>query len=385
MGPVLILTGLVFLNHISRIIFAPFLLFMETDLGISHKAATQFFFLVSLGFSLGMIVSSYVSKNFTHRVTMTVGMTGGGACLLLISFLHSLPGIRIFLFLLGGCTGLHLPSSLSMITEINDTRNLGKALSIHETGPHISLITAPLYAQAFLRSEGWRHALFILGLVCILYSIFSFVLLRPFKGSGEGLTLTNLREILFSPQFWSMMILFCLALGVRNGVYSLLPTYLAAERGMELSKVNNLVSLSRISGIAVIFLIGVLVDRFGVKGVLSTVILLSGVMTAFLSLQNRTVMLFSLFLQPIFVACFYPVALKKTALLWPGTRYNVAISIMLPAAIMIGGGVFPSLMGILGERGMFATGFLAIGILFAGCTTCVFLPLNKPDERAKSP
>ena len=178
------------------------------------------------------------------------------------------------------------------------------------------------------------------------------------------------------------MILFCLALGVRNGVYSILPTYLVTERGMEPSTVNNLVSLSRISGIAVMFLVGVLVDRLGVKSVLSAVIFLSGVATAFLSLQNRNALLVSLFLQPVFVACFYPVALKKTALLWPGTRYNAVVSIMLPAAIMIGGGVFPSVMGFLGERGIFATGFLAIGIILAACTIFVFIPLSRQDTHA---
>jgi NNP family nitrate/nitrite transporter-like MFS transporter len=66
-GMTLILSGAVFLNLLVRTVFSPLLLVIEGDLGISHKEATQFFLLISTGYSAGMLCSGYVSPKVTHR------------------------------------------------------------------------------------------------------------------------------------------------------------------------------------------------------------------------------------------------------------------------------------------------------------------------------
>jgi len=372
-GTTLVLSGAVFLNLLVRTVFSPLLLAIEGDLGISHKEATQFFLLISAGYSAGMLGSGYVSQKVTHRGTIVLALSTGGACLLCISFLHSLHLIRIFLFLLGGGLGLYLPSGLATIREMTSERNLGKAFSIHEIGPNLSLILAPIYAQVFVANASWRLGLAVLGGACMLYSAVLFVLLRGFGGMGEGFTLKNLKSILLSGRFWIMVLFFCLAIGATLGVYSVLPTYLVVERGMPLRTVNTYIGISRISGIAAIFLIGLLTDRFGVKRVLFFVLALSGMTTALLGVPVRRVLLVSLFLQPIIIECFFPVALTQTASLWSKSSYNIAISFMIPSSIVIGGGVFPMLMGLLGEQGNFALGFWLLGAVIAGCAWLVFI------------
>jgi NNP family nitrate/nitrite transporter-like MFS transporter len=371
-GMTLILSGAVFLNLLVRTVFSPLLLVIEGDLGISHKEATQFFLLISTGYSAGMLCSGYVSPKVTHRGTIVLALSTGGACLLCISFLHSLHLIRIFLLLLGGGLGLYLPSGLATIREMTGERNLGKAFSIHEIGPNLSLILAPIYAQVFIANASWRLGLTMLGGTCMLYSAVLFVLLRGFGGTGQGVTLKNLKSILLSGRFWIMVLFFCLAIGATLGVYSVLPTYLVVERGMPLRTVNAYIGISRISGIGAIFLIGLLTDRFGVKRVLFFVLALSGVTTALLGVPVRRVLLGSLFLQPIIIECFFPVALTQTAAMWSKTSYNIAISLVIPFSLLIGGGVFPMLMGLLGEQGNFALGFWLLGAIIAGCAGIVF-------------
>ena len=370
---VLILSGGMFLNLLVRTVFSPLLLSIEGDLGISHKEATQFFLLISAGYSAGMLVSGYVSSKITHRGTVALAIFTGGVCLIIISFLHSLHLIRFLLFLTGGGLGLYLPSGLAMIRETVGERSLGKAFSIHEIGPNFSLILAPVFAQAFVTKATWRTGIAMIGGVCILYAAALLVLLRGLDGRGEGLTLKNLKDILLSSRFWIMVLFFCLAIGATLGVYSVLPTYLVVERGMPLHTVNNYIGISRISGIAAIFLIGLLTDKFGVKSVLFFIIALSGVTTVLLGIPPRGVLLVSLFLQPVIIACFFPVGLTQAAAMWSKSSYNIAISLMVPSSLVIGGGVFPMLLGLLGERGDFALGLVLLGAVTIACTGFVFL------------
>jgi NNP family nitrate/nitrite transporter-like MFS transporter len=370
---ILILSGTMFLNLLSRAVFSPLLLTIEEDLMISHKTATQFFLFISAGYSIGMLSSGYLSSRLTHRYTIVTALLTGGISLFCISFLHSLSFIRLLMFFLGGGMGLYLPSGLAMIAQSNHERSIGKAFSLHELGPNMSLILAPLYAQAFISGSSWRMSLLVLSILCFLYAAIILIFLREFKGYGEGFTPANLRNILLSSGFWIMMLFFCLAIGATLGVYSVLPTYLVAERGMPLRLVNSLVGVSRVSGLAIILLAGVLVDRFGVKWLLAAVIALSGVTTMLLSFSVKPVLIAALFLQPIFIECFFPVALTETASMWPKSSYNIAISLMIPTSLLIGGGVVPSLMGILGERGAFGLGFFVIGAVITLCSMFVFL------------
>jgi MFS family permease len=372
-GLLLILSGAMFLSLLARTVFSPLLLAIEEDLGISHKTATQFFLFISAGYSAGMLGSGYVSTRLTHRYTMVAALLIGGVSLFCVALFNSLNLIRLFLFLLGGGMGLYLPSGLATITETNSERNLGKAFAIHEIGPNISLILAPIFAQAFLGGSRWRLSLAVLGVLCFIQSAVILVFLHDVKGSGEGYTLANLKSILLSSRFWIMMIFFCLAIGAALGVYSVLPAFLASEHGMEFRLVNSLVGISRISGLVIIFLAGILVDRFGVKWLLAAIIALMGVTTVLLSFRMKPVLLAAVFLQPIFVESFFPIALTMTAGMWPKKSYNVAISLMIPASILIGGGVIPSLLGILGEHGSFATGFWILGVVVTVCTFLVFL------------
>lgn len=51
--------------------------------------------------------------------------------------------------------------------------------------------------------------------------------------SGETPSAKTLRVLLTEPSFWIMMALFSMGIGASLGVYTMLPLYLVAERGLE--------------------------------------------------------------------------------------------------------------------------------------------------------
>ncbi|UCB46603.1 MAG: MFS transporter [Spirochaetota bacterium] len=363
LGLIFLLSGGFFLNLLARTVFSPLLLSFEQELGITHKAATTFFLFISLGYSIGMLLSGYVSSVLSHRHTIVTGLFIGGVSLFGVASFGSVNLIRFCLFILGAGMGVYLPSGLTAIVDSAAKKHRGKALSIHEIGPNLSFVIAPIYAQLFLSKSSWRLSLLVIGGLCILYCVVILMFFNEGRSYGERFNPTNLRAILLNPVFWVMTLFICIIIGATLGIYSILPTYLIAERGMEQRLVNTIVGLSRISVIPLIFLTGVLVDRFGTKRLLAIIVALSGITTGLIGFNLGPFLIAVVFIQPIMTTCFYPVTLTAIAHIWPESSYNVVISLMIPVSVAIGGGVVPVLMGIAGEGGSFAKGIVILGAL----------------------
>ena len=280
--------------------------------------------------------------------------------------------MRIALILLGMSCGLFLPSSIAVITRLADSKNWGKAIAIHELGPNMSLIAAPLLVEALLWFYPWRVIFLLLGFACLLSGGLFAVLVKEGDFRGEPPNFTNLGLILSKPSFWIITILLCLVVGTALGVYSVLPAYLVSDQAMERDFVNLLVGLSRVSGLFMVFLSGWLVDRFGVRFTLGATGLTIGVLTVLLGLTHGIGLISVVILQPMLIAGFFPAAFAALAYIGPARTRNVAVSLMIPAANLIGGGVVPAAMGRLAEHGAFAIGFIVIGAMLTASILLLF-------------
>ncbi|MBM4308976.1 MAG: MFS transporter, partial [Deltaproteobacteria bacterium] len=66
-GPLLFLVGIFFINFLSRVILSPLMPTVEGDLKIGHDEAGSFFFLITLGYCVGLFFSGFVSSRLEHR------------------------------------------------------------------------------------------------------------------------------------------------------------------------------------------------------------------------------------------------------------------------------------------------------------------------------
>jgi NNP family nitrate/nitrite transporter-like MFS transporter len=258
-----------------------------------------------------------------------------------------------------------------------DSRDEGKVLSIHELGPTLGFIAAPLVVAVLLPRLDWRSCLLLISvlgfLVGMLYVIFSSG--GGFKGTAP--VLRNLALILPLPSFWITAVLLALAVGTSMGLFSIIPTYLVFERGLDQELVNTLVGVSRISGLFALLFAGFLVDRFGAKKLTSAILLTAGIATAVMWTRSKPILIVAVFLQPLLIASFFPAILTAIARIAPRNFQNLTMSFILPIAYGFGAGVLPVLLGWLGDNASFALGFLIYGgILVAGSVLPIFLRLK---------
>ncbi len=383
---ILLLVFVLFFLFTARIIYSPLLLSIEESLNLGHAQAASFFLFIALGYALMMLFSGFVAAGIGHRSTILLSVLLALLGLLAVSLSPSLWGMRAGLILLGVGSGLYFPSEIPTLTSLVDDKDEGKVLAFHEIGPNIGFVIAPIAAIFTLRFFSWRIVLLFLACVGAVSGVLFLIFAKGGRFRGKPPHLTNARLIVTRSSFWIMVTLFALGAGAAVGIFTMIPTYLVAERGMNPELVNTLVGLSRLSSLVIIFIAGYLVDRFGVRRVIATVMLAAGIATAGLSLVRRPLLIAAVFLQPILIACYFPAGLAAISRIAPREMHNLTISFMFPIGYAVGSGLVPFLLGLLGDRLSFAFGFrLYGGLLIASAVLPFFLKLRQTcEESAKN-
>jgi hypothetical protein len=67
--------------------------------------------------------------------------------------------------------------------------------------------------------------------------------------------------------------------------------------------------------------------------------------------------------QPLLAVWFFPAAFAALAATTPAAARNLAVAFTIPCGYLIGGGVVPTFISIMGDTGSFALGFIVMGTL----------------------
>lgn len=352
---------MIFFSMYSRLLLAPLLVFIQIDLGIGAADATRLFLPLSIAYAAAMIGSGYLAEVFHHRRTIALSAIVLGAGLVMISLARSMPFLYIAVTLVGAGAGLYPPSGVAALTTLVDERIRGRAIALHEVGPNVAFVVAPLAVTIGTALANWRWVTAVSGVVAIALGFAFDRHARAGRFAGQRPLLGTIGPLLGKPEFWAITVFFALAASSTIGVYSILPTFLVQTRGYAVTPMNTLLSVSRISGIVVVLIAGILVDRVGVARLIAGVFLLTGSLTLAIGFLNGPAMLVVVFLQPLVIAAFFPAAVGAMADLGPPHLRNVAVSIIIPGVNVISNGVFPAIMGALTDGGKVELGFVGLG------------------------
>jgi NNP family nitrate/nitrite transporter-like MFS transporter len=168
MAPLLFLVGIFLLNFIARIVLSPMMPTVEKDLNVGHDEAGSLFFMISLGYCIGLLFSGFISSRVNHRNTILLSSIALGGALIMVSISHGLWMIRLGLIFLGTAAGFYLPSGIATVTELVQPEHWGKAIAIHELAPNLAFIIAPLLAEALLGTFSWRGVLMLSGIASMV-------------------------------------------------------------------------------------------------------------------------------------------------------------------------------------------------------------------------
>jgi NNP family nitrate/nitrite transporter-like MFS transporter len=378
----LCLMGMHLLNVLSRIVFAPLMPTIEGDLGIGHGNAGSFFLFISLGYSTGLFGSGFIASHLTHRRTIILSSLAAGGSLIAVSLSHNLWEMRCGLMGLGLSTGFYFPSGVAALTAMVSARDWGKAFGIHQLAPNLGFVATPLLVEGLMTWFSWRGVIAIIGVIAIAVGV---AFARFGKGgnfSGVPPTLQALRLLIRLPSLWVLISFFSIGLGAYLGIYNMLPLYLVAYQGMERGWANTLIALSWIAGLGIVFPAGWATDLLGPRRALGVILLTTGIATLLLGLVKGGWIIPVLFLQPMLATCFPAAGLTALSRIGPHRIRNVAVSFTIQVAFLLGAGVLPAGIGILGEAGFFSLGIILVGLMLMGSTILLrYLEFQEDKDR----
>lgn len=378
---VVLISLMFFLGFLARFIFVPLMPTLEREWKISHEGAGTFFLFMAFGFISGQILSGLFSSRWNHRGNLIISAFLVGLSLFLVTLAPSLSILRIFLILLGFSAGLHLPSAVATIAASVDHEDLGKAMGVHQTAPILGMIIGPFLVEASFNVMSWRLLLCVISTSSVLLGLLFCLLGRTGSFAGKPPTVGHVKAVTGYPGFWVMVVIIGAGIGAAVGVYSMLPLFLIHEKGLNLSKANVLVGMSRIPCLFLTFLGGWLSDRLGMKITMAGSIIASGLALVGLVWSKGFLMNLFVFLQPALVSLFFAPAFAALSRCVPSTQRSIATSLAPPLAFVIGGGVIPYLLGYLGEHWSFSAGMGVIGIYSIGVAfLLMFLQFHPVEE-----
>lgn len=362
-GQLLFLALIFFLNFMGRISPSPLMPQIEVELKLDHAQAGSFFLIISAGYFVALLGSGFISSRITHKKTIVVSALSVGFALIALSLTHSLFTMRLWFLMTGLAAGIYLPSGIATLTSLIDRQHWGKAIAVHELAPNASFVAAPLLAEGLMGWFSWRGVLACLGIGSVLVGVAFAIFGKGGRFHGEAPGLSVLNILVREPAFWIMTCLFSLGIASTLGIYTMLPLFLVVERGMTRSWANSLVGLSRISGIFMAMVAGLINDWIGPKKTIFGVFLVTGLLSIALGLVSGAWTALVVFLQPLVGVCFFPPGFVALSSIGPSNARNVAVSFAVPMGIVLGGGLIPFMIGVAGDMGSFGMGISITGAL----------------------
>jgi NNP family nitrate/nitrite transporter-like MFS transporter len=275
---------------------------------------------------------------------------------------------------------LYLPAALSIITRIIAPPYWGRGIAVHELAPNVGFVVAPLVCGAMIRWSTWRGGLAIMGIGLVVMALLYSLVGKGGRERGCPPDFGVLLSFLAMPRFWMMILLFSLAICSTIGIYAMLPLLLVSDQGMDVGTANRLLSLSRVCAAVMPVAAGWLGDRFGNQRMMIAVLLLAGIMTMPLGLLSGVPLLAFVFLQPMIAVCFFPSGFAMLSTTGGRDKGAAAVSLCIPVAFLIGGGVMPTLIGSIGDHANLGTGFVLAGLamMAAALSAAIILGREMP-------
>jgi NNP family nitrate/nitrite transporter-like MFS transporter len=362
-GTLFLIFIIFYLNMLSRLGLAPLLPGIESELGLRHVEAGSLFFFISVGYGSGLFSSAFMAARLGHPHLIALSSAAVGSSLVLVSFSNSLWTLRTSFLALGFAGGLYLPSGVALLTGLVRRQHWGKVLAVHQLAPNLAYVCSPWMAAMIMGHFSWRFAVAVYGVAAIIMAGVFLIFGRSDGFRSEAPSIGLVRRLVKTPAIWIMILLFGLALGVNQGLFSILPLYLAVERQLDTTMANHMLAISRIVAFAMPLLAGWISDRYGLKKTLFATVAASSIATLSVPLAPADWLGMGLILQAVASVCFFPLGFAVLSRVTSKENRNTAVGFTVPFGYLIGVGIVPTIIGYAGDAGSFGWGIGLLGIL----------------------
>lgn len=368
-------------NFLTRVIFAPLMPLIQSDLGFTHAGAGHLFLALAVGNGTGLLLSGFFSRAIDHRRTVGTSAILVGLFSMIVPSTNTYGTLLAAIYVVGVSVGIYLPSGIATVTSLVRREDWGKTMALHELAPNAAYVLAPLIAETVLLFFEWRSTLYLLGGVQVMLGLWFLMAGQGGEFPGVVPRPGKIIEIVRQPIFWVIVLFMSTAVGASIGPYSMIPLYLVDDHGFGRAQANELLAVSRVAACAMPFLAGWVTDRWGAKPAILLSLLANGLALVGLGLASGSMLVAMVIIQPVCSVLLFAPAFTVLSMAFDPHDRSVAIALMGPLNACIGIGLFPTFLGHMGDAGQFGLGFLVLGCLLLLTLLCLpLLPGNSANR-----
>ncbi|RLA91363.1 MAG: hypothetical protein DRG20_01650 [Deltaproteobacteria bacterium] len=352
-----------FFNFSSRVVVGPVLPIIEDNLAISHGASGGLVGLCFVGYGLSQLISGIIASRVGYRRTILAGFLILIFALIGAFFTRSYRFFALFFFLIGLAGGAYLPSIIYIITKKFPYESWGKAVGIHDSAAPSAIFATPILVAFIITILNWRSVFLVIAFFCLIVSIIFFISIKE-PESHRKAGMPEISIWLKKKSTWILFLLWIIAAGLSTGTYNIFPLYLVKERGLSITFANKIFGITRIGGILLPVISGILADKIGFKKIIFFAIIIDGILTLFLGFSlPLSVMVILLFLQATIISAFFPVGLIAVSSYAYKEIRSLAVGGSVAIAAFIGAGFTPFALGVIADYLSFATSLIIFGTI----------------------
>lgn len=341
-GPALLIgfTGAHLVNDFNALMLPAFLPALTDEFSLSYLQLG----ILSLSFT---VLSGLLQVSFGHYadrygrrrralafgfVVTSIGFVGMGLS-------PTYPVLVLASLLCGlGASTYHPQATAILVAAYPAAR--GRTMGIHGWGGSVGTFIAPLGVAVLVTAFGWRTALFLLAVPCLIVALG----VRTKVTESAANHSARLRGGIAS-DIWVLAIAFALLSMVVRGFLTFLPTFLVDE-GSSLSRAGLLTTFVLVVGLVAQPLGGAMYDRHGGRNVFVTASLAATVGLGLFMISSGWLLLVAVAIVAFFVFSMFPVSLAMGSELSGVERTGIGVGVVFGISGLSGAAVQPLVGGI---------------------------------------
>lgn len=241
------------------------LAFTKSDLGMLGS-------IISITYGISKFASGIIGDKINPRYMMAIGLILTGFCNIFFGLSSSLLFFALFWGMNGWFQGFGWPPCARFLTQWYSHSERGSWWSTWNVSHNVGGFLIPWVVGATLQQFGWRYAMFVPGVMCILVGLFLINRLRDTpqslglppiekyrndyvdklesEGSNESLTSTQIlvQFVLKNPYIWLLAVAYFFVYTVRTGINDWTALFLIESKGYSSIGANGCVSLFEVGG-----------------------------------------------------------------------------------------------------------------------------------------
>jgi len=241
------------------------------DLGFDKSQLGMLGSILSITYGISKFASGVIGDRTNPRYMMAIGLMMTGVCNICFGFSSSIFFFALFWGLNGWFQGFGWPPCAHLLTHWYSRSERGSWWSTWNVSHNVGGFLIPWVAGVALQYFGWRYAMYIPGVLCILVGLFLINRLRdtpeslglpPIEkyrndytdkaeaDSGEVLTSKKIlvNYVLKNPYIWLLAVASFFVYAVRTGINDWTALFLVESKNYSSIGANGCVSLFEVGG-----------------------------------------------------------------------------------------------------------------------------------------